>query len=466
MAFSTILFPFAFLPISLLLYYITPKKGRYITLLLLSLLFFSWGTPAYLILMLCSIGLNYFAGLEIGTHMKHGSAAKAKLVLTISVICNLLLLGLFKYYGFLIDNINALLHTKIAVQELPIPIGLSFYTFSLLSYLFDVYRGKAEMQKNLLRFSLYVTFFPKLVSGPIMQYHDFAPQLEQPKADWDKIGEGIRLFLIGLGKKVLLADTIGTTFYALQAHGGGSTFGAWLGAILYALMLYFDFSGYSDMAVGLGRMLGFTLCKNFEYPYLCSSITDFWRRWHISLGAWFRDYVYIPLGGSREGKGKTVRNLLIVWLLTGIWHGANWTFILWGVYYGILLILEKFVLKKVVQILPSVLKHFLTLLLVLVGWVFFFSSSLSDAFAWLGKMFGAGPFIDSTAKYYFSGCWVLLLVGLLGATPIVSRIGMTIYHRSGRTVMAGSLLFFGLLLLLCIAGMISSTYSSFLYFQF
>lgn len=466
MSFSTLFFPFVFLPISLLLYYITPKKARYVTLLVLSLLFFAWGNPAYLILMLCSIAMNYFAGLELGHHLQAGNAARAKAVLSVSVIANLLLLGFFKYYGFLLDNINALLGTKISVRVLPVPIGLSFYTFSLLSYLFDVYRGKAQMQKNLLSFSLYVTFFPKLVSGPIMQYHDFEAQLQSPTVDLAKVGEGVRLFLIGLAKKVLLADVLGSTFYAMQAQGALSTFGAWTLAILYTLMLYFDFSGYSDMALGIGRMLGFELPKNFEYPYLCSSITDFWRRWHISLGSWFRDYVYIPLGGSREGTAKTIRNLLIVWLLTGLWHGANWTFIIWGLYYGVLLILEKFVLKKVLEKLPSFVKHFLTVLIVVIGWVFFFSGSIGEAFGTIARMFGKGVFLDSTAKYYFSGCWKILLVGIFACLPIGTRLGTQVYHRSQRAVIVLSVLYFGILLLLCIAAMVTSTYSSFLYFQF
>ncbi|MCQ2418486.1 MAG: MBOAT family protein [Clostridia bacterium] len=466
MSFSTLLFPFVFLPIAIILYYISPKKIRSVTLLVLSLLFFAWGNPAYLLLMLCSIAMNYFAGLELGHHLQAENHRRAKTVLTVSVIANLLLLGFFKYYGFLLDNINALLHLKLPVRTYLAPIGLSFYTFSLLSYLFDVYRGKAEMQRNLLSFSLYVTFFPKLISGPIMQYHDFEAQLISPRVNLTKLGDGVRLFLIGLAKKLLLADVIGTSFYAMQAQGVQSTFGAWVEAISYTLMLYFDFGGYSDMAIGLGKMLGFELPKNFEYPYLCSSITDFWRRWHISLGSWFRDYVYIPLGGSREGQAKTIRNLMIVWLLTGLWHGASWTFIIWGLYYGILLILEKFVLKKVVDVLPSFLRHLLTVLLVVVGWVFFFSGSISEAFGTISRMFGKGAFLDSTAKYYFSGCWKILLVGIFACFPIGARIGMQVYRRSERAVVLLSVLYFGLLLLLCIAAMVGGTYSSFLYFQF
>ena len=303
------------------------------------------------------------------------------------------------------------------------PIGVSFFTFSLLSYLFDVYRDRAPAARNMLDFSLYVTFFPKLVSGPIVQYAEMEPQLRDHPVTREGFGSGARLFLIGLAKKVLLANTLGTTFYALSALPMTqlSTLSAWLGAVCYALMLYFDFSGYSDMAIGLASMFGFRFGRNFDYPYVSQSITEFWRRWHISLGAWFRDYVYIPCGGSRAGTARTIANLLLVWLLTGIWHGANWTFLLWGVYYGILLLLEKFVLR-----------HVLTLLLVLIGWVFFFSSSPAAAFGWIGRMFGSGSaLIDATAKYYLAGCWPLLLVGAIGSFPVVSHVGTNLLRKLG-----------------------------------
>ena len=313
-----------------------------------------------------------------------------------------------------------------------------------------------------------MTYFDEIVSGPIVQYAEMEPQLRDHPVTREGFGTGARLFLIGLAKKVLLANTLGTTFYALSALPMTqlSTLSAWLGAVCYALMLYFDFSGYSDMAIGLASMFGFRFGKNFDYPYVSQSITEFWRRWHISLGAWFRDYVYIPCGGSRAGTARTIANLLLVWLLTGIWHGANWTFLLWGVYYGILLLLEKFVLRRVLEHLPGLLRHVLTLLLVLIGWVFFFSSSPAAAFGWIGRMFGSGSaLVDATAKYYLAGCWPLLLVGAIGSFPVVSHVGTNLLRRS-KAWQAFSVVLFLALLLLCIALMMNDTYSTFLYFQF
>lgn len=330
MAFSTLVFPFVFLPVSLILYFVLPKRLKNAALVVCSLVFFAWGTPEYLVLMVLDIAFHYFAGRELALQKARGRSGR--FVLVSSVLVNLLLLGFFKYYGFLVDNLNALLGTALRARELPMPIGVSFFTFSLLSYLFDVYRDRAPAARNVLDFSLYVTFFPKLVSGPIVQYAEMEPQLRDHPVTREGFGSGARLFLIGLAKKVLLANTLGTTFYALSALPMAqlSTLSAWLGAVCYALMLYFDFSGYSDMAIGLASMFGFRFGKNFDYPYVSQSITEFWRRWHISLGAWFRDYVYIPCGGSRAGTVRTIANLLLVWLLTGIWHGANWTFLLWA----------------------------------------------------------------------------------------------------------------------------------------
>ena len=435
MAFSTLVFPFVFLPVSLILYFVLPKRLKNAALVVCSLVFFAWGTPEYLVLMVLDIAFHYFAGRELALQKARGRSGR--FVLVSSVLVNLLLLGFFKYYGFLVDNLNA------------------------LSYLFDVYRDRAPAARNVLDFSLYVTFFPKLVSGPIVQYAEMEPQLRDHPVTREGFGSGARLFLIGLAKKVLLANTLGTTFYALSALPMAqlSTLSAWLGAVCYALMLYFDFSGYSDMAIGLASMFGFRFGKNFDYPYVSQSITEFWRRWHISLGAWFRDYVYIPCGGSRAGTVRTIANLLLVWLLTGIWHGANWTFLLWGVYYGILLLLEKFVLRRVLEHLPGLLRHVLTLLLVLIGWVFFFSSSPAAAF-------GSGSaLVDATAKYYLAGCWPLLLVGAIGSFPVVSHVGTNLLRRN-KAWQAFSVVLFLALLLLCIALMMNDTYSTFLYFQF
>lgn len=469
MAFSNLFFIFAFLPLTLVLYNLSPRRIKNFTLLLLSLLFFAWGTPEYVLLLLCSLFFNYFSGLALEARKQAGKPLRAKLTLISAVVVNLLLLGFFKYYGFLVENLNAMLGTALHARELPMPIGVSFFTFSLLSYLFDVYRDKAPAARSVLNFSLYVTFFPKLVSGPIAKYSDFADQLADHPVTQEKLGNGVRLFLIGLAKKVLLSNTLGTTFYALSAldASAASAATAWLCALSYAFMLYFDFSGYSDMAIGLAGMFGFQIEKNFDYPYTSSSISEFWRRWHISLGAWFRDYVYIPLGGSRVGTAKTIRNLCVVWLLTGLWHGASWNFILWGVYYGLLLILEKFLLRSVAERLPTLLRRILTLLLILVGWVFFFSDSLSTAFGWLGSMLGfGGGLVDATAKYYFSGCWPMLVLAALGSFSLPAALGRRSYRLRGRLPRLVAVLVFAAVLALCVASMMNDTYSSFLYFQF
>ena len=467
MAFNDLGFLFVFFPAVLLLHSLMPAFGKNILLLIVSLVFFAWGSPSYVLLLILSILFNYFSGLQIAQQKEENQDAKMTLISAVAV--NLLLLGFFKYWGFVLENVNALLGTAIPVRQMSMPLGVSFFTFSILSYLFDVYRDKAPAAKNILDFALFVSFFPKLVSGPIVPYAAFAQQVQERKLTSAKFGNGCRLFLIGLSKKVLLSNTIGTTFYAVTALpiAGVSVVTAWLGAVSYALMLYFDFSGYSDMAIGIAQMFGFTFEKNFDYPYMSASITEFWRRWHMSLGAWFRDYVYIPLGGSRVEKPKIIRNLLIVWLLTGIWHGASWNYIFWGLYYGGLLLLEKFVLKSVLDKIPNLIKIPFTLFFVLIGWVFFFSPSLGSAFAWLGRMFGIGGagFLDATAKYYLSGSVSVLLIGAFSAYPIGAGLGSNIYHGKKNAVVL-SVIWFALLLLLCIAGMMSSTYSSFLYFQF
>ena len=465
MSFSTLVFPFVFLPICLLLYFVVPRKVKNVVLLICSLLFFAWGSVEYLVLLLLSILFNYLTGRELGLLKQKGRQGRG--VLVSAVLVNLLLLGFFKYYGFLVENLNALLGTSITARELPLPIGISFFTFSLLSYLFDVYRDRAPAATNLIHFATYVTFFPKLVSGPIVQYGEMAEQLRERRVTLEGFGAGARLFLVGLAKKVLLANTLGTTFYAVSALPleSVSTATAWLGALSYSLMLYLDFSGYSDMAIGLAGMFGFTFKKNFDYPYVSSSLTEFWRRWHISLGSWFRDYVYIPCGGNRTGKWKTIRNLLIVWLLTGIWHGANWTFVLWGLYHGLLLLLEKFVLRPLAEKLPGFLRHGFTLLLVVIGWVFFFSDSVGMALGWLGRMFDGGSFLDGAAKYYWGGAWLVLLVSTLASFPVCSAVGSHLLRRR-RSGLVLSVLWFLLLLLLCIASMMNDTYSTFLYFQF
>lgn len=467
MAFHELGFLFIFFPVAMALYFLVPKIGKNALLVLLSLVFFAWGSMEFVVLLLLLIVFNFFTGLQLDA-LKDREKAR-KLVLWSAVAVDVLLLGFFKYRGFLADNINALLKTNLAVGNTAMPLGVSFFTFSILSFLFDVYREKTPAPENILDFALFVSFFPKLVSGPIVSYHDFIQQLQDRKVNLNKVGSGCRLFLIGLAKKLLIADIIGTTFTAVTALplDQVTTLTAWIGALAYTMMLYFDFSGYSDMAIGIAQMCGFTFGKNFDYPYLAVSITDFWRRWHISLGAWFRDYVYFPLGGSRVSMPKILRNLMAVWLLTGIWHGASWTFILWGIYHGVLQILEKFVLKKVLDKVPNAVKIPLTFLAVVVGWVFFFAPNLGFAVTWLGRMLGVGvKFADATAKYYLAGSWKILLIALVGASPLPARVGGQIYRSQSSVPVGLSVIWYGLLLILCIAVMTGSTYSSFLYFQF
>lgn len=468
MAFHELGFLFAFFPVAMLLYYFVPKAAKNPILVLLSLVFFAWGSTEYVLLLVLLMVFNYFSALQLST-LKEEKPKWAKMVLWSAVAVDLLLLGFFKYRVFLLENLFAIFGKTPALQEIPAPLGVSFFTFSVLSFLFDVYRDKAEVPRNPLDFALYVSFFPKLVSGPIVNYGDFTAQLRERKLNLNKIGAGTRQFLIGLAKKLLIADVLGVTFNAVSAlpMDSVSMVSAWLGALSYTLMLYFDFSGYSDMAIGIAQMCGFSFSKNFDYPYMATGISDFWRRWHISLGAWFRDYVYFPLGGSRVNTGKIIRNLLVVWLLTGIWHGANWTFLVWGLYHGGLQLLEKFPLKNALSKIPDWVKIPLTFLAVLIGWAFFFAPNLGFAFGWLGKMFGIGAgFMDSTAKYYLSGSWLILLIAFVGAYPLPANLGSRLYRQRGNLPMVVSAMWFGVLLLLCIAAMTSSTYASFLYFQF
>ena len=467
MAFHELGFLFIFFPMAMLLYFLVPQKAKNPVLVALSLLFFAWGSMEFVILLVLLITFNFFTGLRL-EELKEKEKAR-KFVLWSAVAVDVLLLGFFKYRGFLIENINALLKTSFVVSNTAMPLGVSFFTFSILSFLFDVYREKTPAPKNFLDFALFVSFFPKLVSGPIVSYHSFMEQLQTREITKAKVGAGSRLFLIGLAKKLLIADILGTTFNTVTVLplDGVSVITAWLGALCYTMMLYFDFSGYSDMAIGIARMCGFDFEKNFDYPYQAVSITDFWRRWHISLGAWFRDYIYFPLGGSRVSTVKIIRNLLAVWLLTGIWHGANWTFLLWGLYHGAVQMLEKFVLKKPLEKIPDKVKIPLTFLTVVAGWVFFFAPDLNFAVTWLGRMLGIGSkFVDATAKYYLAGAWKILLIAFVGAGPLPARIGGRVYRSRSNMPVIVSVIWYAFLLILCIAVMTGSTYTSFLYFQF
>ena len=468
MLFSSIVFLFTFLPAVMILYYLLPVRFRNVILLLASLVFYAWGEPVYLFLMLLSILFNYFSGLDIARSLQDKRAAKRSLVF--NLIINLAVLGFFKYEGFVLDTLNGILPVHISYHALPLPIGISFYTFQILSYIIDVYRGNVKVQTNLPNFALYVTMFPQLIAGPIVQYADVDEQLASREVSWTKFGEGSMYFIRGLAKKVLLANTSGMIFTEVSglAKGNIAVVTAWLGAFAYMFQIYFDFSGYSDMAIGLGKMFGFEFNMNFNYPYVAKSITEFWRRWHISLSSWFRDYVYIPLGGNRVSKIKHIRNLLIVWFLTGLWHGAAWNFVAWGLYYGVLLIIEKYLLSPVLDRLPDVVRHIYSIVLVVIGWVLFFSSSFGQAADYIRVMFGAGAhgFADRESMYLLTSNLILWLILIFGSTPLVHfRYEHMLRSKKWNTTIINSVVY-AALFIVCIAYLVTETYNPFLYFRF
>lgn len=468
MLFSSIVFLFTFLPAVVILYYLLPVRFRNVILLLASLVFYAWGEPVYLFLMLLSILFNYFSGQDIARNLQDKRAAKRSLVF--NLIINLAVLGFFKYEGFVLDTLNGILPVHISYHALPLPIGISFYTFQILSYIIDVYRGNVKVQTNLPNFALYVTMFPQLIAGPIVQYADVDEQLASREVSRTKFGEGSMYFIRGLAKKVLLANTSGMIFTEVSglAKGNIAVMTAWLGAFAYMFQIYFDFSGYSDMAIGLGKMFGFEFNMNFNYPYVSKSITEFWRRWHISLSSWFRDYVYIPLGGNRVSKIKHIRNLLIVWFLTGLWHGAAWNFVAWGLYYGVILIIEKYLLSPVLDRLPDVVRHIYSIVLVVIGWVLFFSSSFGQAADYIRVMFGAGAhgFADRESMYLLTSNLILWLILIFGSTPLVHfRYEHMLRTKKWNTTIINSVVYVALFIV-CIAYLVTETYNPFLYFRF
>lgn len=468
MVFSSIVFLFTFLPITLILYYISPRKMKNIVLLLISLIFYAWGEPVYVFLMMFTTVFDYLIGLLINKYRRN--KIKSKRIFIFAVLVNLGILGFFKYYGFVIENINSVFYLNIGYNQLPLPIGISFYTFQTLSYVIDVYLDKVKVQKSLISFGLYVTMFPQLVAGPIVRYTDIDYQLKHRTHSMNKFGEGVDRFIQGLSKKVLLANNIGMIFTSIQQYDASeiSVLTAWLAIAAYTLQLYFDFSGYSDMAIGLGKMLGFDFIENFNYPYISKSVTEFWRRWHISLGSWFREYVYIPLGGNRCSTIFQLRNLCIVWFLTGLWHGADWNFILWGLYYGLILIIEKFLLKDILERMPSFIQHIYTMVLVMIGWTFFGIESIQKSLEYIKVMFflNGNKIIDSTFIYYLHTNLILLIILILCSTPIVNKVFKKIIQngRMEGVTLAVTVQF--VLLFLSIAYLVNETYNPFLYFRF
>ena len=463
MIFSSLTFLLVFLPITLILYYLAPGvRMKNAALLLCSLIFYAWGEPIYILLMLYSIFMNYVCGLLMEKHTR-----ARRQILIFGVVINLFLLGFFKYAGFLAESFNSIFGQfglTIPVREIALPIGISFYTFQALSYLIDLYRGKFPAQKNPVCFALYITMFPQLIAGPIVRYETVAAELEKRKLSLAKFGQGAFLFIDGLAMKVLLANQIGSMADELRTLTGSlSATSAWIGAFSYFFQIYFDFAGYSTMAIGLGLMLGFTFIKNFDYPYLSSSVTEFWRRWHMSLGTWFREYVYIPLGGNRVSTLKHIRNILIVWLLTGLWHGAGWNFVLWGLYYGLLLLLEKYVLSHFR--LPKIIGWLYTTVLVIVGWVIFSGDTLSQSMSMLSAMFGSGNgLFDKTASYYLTTGWRILLISAICSTPLLENLRKKLLRiSSGRIALT---IIYVALFALAILFLVVQNYNPFLYFRF
>lgn len=470
MIFSSLFFLYIFLPVTLIVYFLVPMKLKNTVLLIFSLIFYAWGEPVYIFLMLFSIVFNYLSGIEIASYKEQNLDKNARICFWVTTAVNLAILGFFKYYGFLLDNLNAILPFHIPYRQLALPVGISFYTFQTLSYIIDVYWGNVQVQKNIINFGTYVTMFPQLIAGPIVQYSDIAEQLVSREISAKRFGEGVTWFLRGLGKKVLFANNIGMVYGSIAALGSGgrSVITAWIGCAAYTFQIYFDFSGYSDMAVGLGKMFGFDFVKNFDYPYISSSITEFWRRWHISLSTWFRDYVYIPLGGNRCSKAKNIRNIFVVWILTGFWHGAAWNFIFWGLYYGILLLLEKFVLKEKLQQLPSAVKHIYTMIFVMIGWMLFAAPSLGSAMSYIGNMLGIGAsgFLDSTALYYLGSTIILFILMIFCSGPLVyKRFRHAILSNGQFNTVKAVVVYIGILIL-CTAYLVNATYNPFLYFRF
>ena len=461
MLFSSIPFLYYFLPAVMLIYFLVPRVLKNSVLLLASLFFYAWGEPKYVLLMIATIILFYVCGLGIG---KSKTNRGKKVWLTASVVISLSLLGIFKYADFFIDSFNAATGLSIPLLRLALPIGISFYTFQCLSYTIDVYRGNAQVQRNPISFGAYVALFPQLIAGPIVRYVDVARELDSRTHSWDEAAQGLRRFLIGLSKKIILADNFALLAKIFRESGEKSVVFYWMYAIAFTLNIYFDFSGYSDMAIGLGRVFGFHFIENFNYPYLSKSVTEFWRRWHMSLGSWFRDYVYIPMGGNRVSKGRWVFNILTVWMLTGLWHGAAWNFVLWGLMFAVLLLIEKWV--PALQKLPAAVKHIYVMLLVIISFVLFNAESIGQAGADLAGMFGFGgvPFVTGETIYYLKSFGVLFAAGFIGATPIVRDTANKIYKTRTGAVLEPVLLI--LLLLVCTAYLVDGSFSPFLYFRF
>ena len=463
MIFSSIPFLFFFFPLFILLYFTLPFKYKNYILLLFSLIFYAWGEPIYILLMIFSSIVDFINGKNIEKHKDDNK--KKKIYLIISIIINISLLGFFKYADFFIKVINNILYLDIPLLNLGLPIGISFFTFQTMSYSIDVYRGDVKAEKDFLTFMTYVCMFPQLIAGPIVRYETVSSELHKRDINFKKFADGFTRFLRGLFKKVLIANNIGLLFTLITSSEVNdiSIMTGVLAIVSYAFQIYFDFSGYSDMAIGMGNMCGFTFLENFNYPYISKSITEFWRRWHISLSSWFKDYVYIPLGGSRVNILKNIRNILIVWILTGFWHGASWNFIFWGLYYGILLLLEKFVLKKYIDKLPDFVKHIYTIILVFIGWMIFAFDDSKYLFGFI-KALTSNKFIDSAFLYYFKNYFLILVIATLFSLPVYPKVKEKMNNTIFTSLLSISI--YVILFIVTLSYLVSDTYNPFLYFRF
>lgn len=468
MVFSSLLFLFRFLPLVLLFYFAAPRRFRNGVLFAASLIFYGWGEPVYILLLLFSTAVDYFHGLAVDLCKKKGNRAGARAAVASSVILNLGLLGFFKYSDFLIGTVNQASGLALPLSGLELPVGISFYTFQSMSYTIDVYRGQAKVQKSIVDFGAYVSMFPQLVAGPIVRYRTIAKELTGRRENVASFAEGVFLFSVGLGKKVLIANPVGAVWEEVihMVPAERSVLLVWLGILAFGLQIYFDFSGYSDMAMGLGRMFGFHFPENFRYPYVSRSITEFWRRWHISLGDWFKEYVYFPLGGSRCGRAKQVRNILVVWLLTGIWHGAGFNFLFWGLWFAILLLAEKRFLLRFLERLPAAVQWLYAMMAVLLGWVLFSIDSLADAALYLKQMFGAGglPFVNERTLYLLCTNLLLFAAAVIGSGPLPAAFIREHVQPSSRAILEP--VFVTAVFFLSVSFLVSAGYNPFLYFRF
>lgn len=464
MVFSSLVFMFAYLPITLLAYYLVPRQGRNIFLFIVNLIFYGWGEPRLVLLMVFNIFFNYIGGWLVDKY--RADAKKKKLFLILTCVLDIGILAVFKYTGMITETFNMLPFLNIPELQISLPIGISFYTFQTMSYVIDVYRDDAPVSKNFINFGTYVALFPQLIAGPIVRYRDVAEQLVNRRETLEMFTRGVKLFMVGLAKKVIIANTMGTlttNIFATTDENG--VVGTWVGMIAYTFQIYFDFSGYSDMACGLGNMMGFEFLKNFNYPYIAKSITDFWRRWHISLSTWFKEYVYIPLGGNRKGVKRQILNLLIVWGLTGLWHGAAYNFVLWGLYYGLLLILEKFVLKKFLDRLPSFVQHIYTLFIIIIGWGLFYFTDVGQLGEFMVDLFNFGNGIcgDQAFNLIMSNL-PMLIIAAVASTPLATMLYTRFEHT--RFMWIPETLYCMGVLAVSTASLVNQSYNPFLYFRF